>query len=212
MHLVPNQHHVDPETRREAIAYRLQALERERNHLSSEHKWPTNTSLAKHSWKLRKQIPAIVISPPSPELKNGCWEADPKAGRLTTPSPRTLRHLIAEPLTPRDEFPVKISRTRRGEEEEKSFMETSFIYFQFLPIELRLQIWGLELERPKIIEAQFSGMYGAPCWVENCLKGSALRGVCRESREVALGEKEKEVLVPMQRDLGKRYVPYSFVV
>lgn len=115
---------------------------------------------------------------------------------------------MAPSSSPRADFPIPVvTRVPQMAMEETSFLDSSFIYFPFLPVELRLQIWEIELRRPKFIEAQFSSQIYSPTFTGCCTRGSALLSVCKESRELALSMDEVyRYLTPKQRDFGKRYV------
>lgn len=206
-YLVPIQIPTDVELRSKQIKTRLHRLESAHNNLAWDQKWPTKKSMERHAYNQARQIPQIVIHPPTPDHEETPWTYSNSSYPTSPsrPSPDTLRQLLAPPAMPRAEFPIPISKSASQLEkvESPTFMESSFIYFQFLPAELRLQIWDIELHRPKIIEAQFSTQFGAPAFVGGCTRGSPLLYVCRESREQALSL-YYEFLTPVQRDLGNR--------
>jgi len=203
-YLIPIQHPLDIEARSKAIKHRRQKVESSRHNIEKTQKWPSQKTMSVHLYHQLSQVPEIVIRPPTPLLLSG-WSAPDSPAR---PSMHTLSHLLALPLTPRSEFPYPVTLSS-SPVREKSFIESSFIYFQFLPVELRLQIWGEELRRPKLVEAQFASQFCAPTFVGGCTRGSSLLYVCRESRELALGM-EWRFLTPMQRDFGKKYLPLPF--
>jgi len=200
-YLVPIQHPADVETRSQQIRNRLEQLQTVQKNVGIDQKWPTQKSMSLHLFNQLNKIPEIVIQPPTPEQQYGWNYSSPSTP--SRPSPRTLQRLLAPATTPRTEFPFPICKgPSQALAEELSFIECSFIYFQFLPAELRLQIWDIELHRPKFIEGQFSSQFSSPTWVGGCTRGSPLLYVCRESREQALSL-PYSFLTPMQRDFGK---------
>jgi hypothetical protein len=202
-YLVPVQHPVDPETRRRNIKKRLYRLEKAQRNLHKTQKWPTQQSMTTQLYRELSEVPEIVIQPPTPEPSAG-WSYTSSPRSTSRPSPRTLQYLLTPPTTPREEFPFPVMKGEtRTSAEEIPFIDNSFIYFQFLPAELRLQIWDLELRRPKLIEAKFSSQFSAPTFVGGCTRGSPLLYACRESREQALSL-PYSFLTPVQRDFGNR--------
>jgi hypothetical protein len=153
-----------------------------------------------HLYQQLNAVPEIKILPPTPRQRSGWGSPRPVIAR---PSQETLDLILAPTSTTRVPFPYHI--TNGAPAEEKSFLESSFIYFAFLPIELRLQIWEIELRRPKFIEAQLSSQFYSPTFVGACTRGPALLSVCRESRELALSlDGLFRYLTPHQRDFGRR--------
>ena len=196
------QHETDVLNRRKQIVHRLQRLENGHQNLKADQKWPTQKSINQHIYHTHAAVPEIVIQPPTPKLSSR-WSYTDSTPSPARPSPRTLKRLLLPSPSPRADFPYSISRS--SEKAEKSFMESSFLYFQFLPYEIRLEIWELAAQRPKLIEAQFSSQFYSPTFVGPCTRGTPLLYACRESREVALCL-DYHFLTPSQRDFGKKYV------
>lgn len=205
-HLVPIQHPTNFEIRSKHIKARLERLENSHKNLTADQKWPTQKSLSLHIYKQLNPVPEIIIQPPTPNLQEG-EEWTPSQPRTPVkPSTGLLTKILAPSASPRVEFPYQVSRGPHKDIDTRSALaESSFIYFGFLPLELRLQIWEIELKRPKFIEAQFSSQFYSPTFAGSCTRGSALLSVCRESRELALYE-EFALLTPTQRDFGRKYV------
>ena len=118
--------------------------------------------------------------------------------------------MLAPSTIKRPSFPFPVSSaltcTRTP---DAPIITSSFIYFQLLPVELRLQIWEIELKRPKFIEAQFSSQFYSPTFIGPCTRNPLL-SVCKESRELALCE-DFAFLTPSQRDFGKKWSRTPFV-
>ncbi|KIN04796.1 hypothetical protein OIDMADRAFT_177160 [Oidiodendron maius Zn] len=206
--LVPIQHPTNVEDRSRHIKNRLERLENGQKNLKSDQKWPTQKSMSLHILRQLNPVPEIIIQPPTPsqqeETEGGWTYSQPRTPMQ--PSPGLLTNLLERSLTPRPEFPYPVTMgPRRGPDAQSPVTESSFIYFTFLPLELRLQIWEMELKRPKFIEAQFSSQFYSPTFVGSCTGGSPLLSVCRESRELALCE-DFAYLTPTQRDFGRKYV------
>jgi hypothetical protein len=205
-YLVPIQHPTDVEARSRLIKNRLERLENGHKYLKADQKWPTQKSMSVYLYQQLNAVPEIVVQPPSPQ-QSSSWEYSSRRPAVARPSTRTLELLLAPSSSPRAEFPFPVTSGPSKRTEELSFLDSSFIYFTFLPIELRLQIWEIELKRPKFIEAQFSSQIYSPTFIGSCTRGSALLSVCRESRELALSMDDiYKYLTPEQRDFGKRCV------
>ena len=206
--LVPIQHPTNVEDRSRHIKNRLERLENGQKNLKSDQKWPTQKSMSLHIFKQLNPVPEIIIQPPTPSQQEGTeggWTYSQPRTPMQ-PSPGLLTNLLERSLTPRPEFPYPVTMgPRRGPDAQSPVTESSFIYFTFLPLELRLQIWEMELKRPKFIEAQFSSQFYSPTFVGSCTGGPPLLSVCRESRELALCE-DFAYLTPTQRDFGRKYV------
>jgi hypothetical protein len=206
-YLVPIQHPTDVEARSRHIKNRLERLEKGNRNLKSDQKWPTQKSMSLHIYRQLVPVPDIIIQPPTPSDEHGTeggWElSQPRTPKQ--PSPGLLTNLLEPSPTPRTEFPYPVSKGSLPSPDSQSVTDSSFIYFTFLPLELRLQIWEMELKRPKFIEAQFSSQFYSPTFAGSCTRGSPLLSVCRESRERALCE-DFAYLTPTQRDFGRKYV------
>jgi hypothetical protein len=203
-YLVPIQHYTDVEARSRQIKHRLERLENGTKHLKASQKWPTQKSMILDLYRRLNKIPEIIIQPPTPEQQHCRRYSTSGAAR---PSKAALDILLAPSSTPRAEFLFPITTGRSTPRDGVSFLDSSFLYFTFLPIELRLQIWEIELRRPKLIEAQFSSQFYSPTFIGRCTRGSALLSVCKESRELVLSLDDLyRYLTPVQRDFGKRYV------
>jgi len=207
-YLVPIQHIPDTETRSKRIQHRLERLEHGRKNLKADQKWPTQKTMKMHLYQQLREVPKIVLQPPTP-VQSSTWDHAPQISPCEPyrPSPETLRQLLAPSASLRANFPFPVT-SGTNYTGELSFLESSFIYFQFLPAEIRLEIYELELRRPKFIEAQFSSQFCSPTFVGNCTRGTPLLYVCREARDVALRH-EYSFLTPAQRDFGKRYAHIS---
>ena len=204
-YLVPIQHIPDTETRSKRIQHRLDRLENGRRHLKADQKWPTQKTMQMSLYNQLREVPEIVVQPPTP-VQSSTWDhaAYPRSCGPYRPLPETLQQLLTPSTSLRADFPFPVS-TGSSEPKKLSFLESSFMYFQFLPVEIRLEIYELELRRPKFIEAQFSSQFCSPTFVGNCTRGTPLLYVCKEARDVALRH-EYAFLTPSQRDFGKRYV------
>lgn len=219
-YLVPIQHPTNVDDRTRHIRNRLERLDRGHKNLKADQKWPTQKSMSVHLFRQLNPVPEIIIQPPTPNDEDGteggagaAWEYSQPRTPMQ-PSPGLLTNLLAPSPSPRPEFPYPVSRDpiRRDADEALTSSpssslagNSSFIYFEFLPVELRMQIWETELKRPKFIEAQFSSQFYSPTLVGACTRGSALLFVCRESRELALCQ-DFAYLTPTQRDFGRKYV------
>jgi len=205
-YLVPIQHIPDTEIRSKRIQHRLERLENGRKNLKADQKWPTQKTMKMYRYNQLGEVPEIIVQPPTP-LQSSGWDRNSHTTPCDPcrPFPETLQQLLAPSTSPRAEFPFPVT-TGSHQAKELSFLESSFIYFQFLPAEIRLEIYELELLRPKFIEAQFSSQFYSPTFVGNCTRGTPLLYVCKEAREVALRH-DYAFLTPTQRDFGKRYSP-----
>jgi len=203
-YLVPIQHIPDTEIRSKRIQHRLERLENGRRNLKADQKWPTHKTMKMSVYQQLREVPEIVVQPPTP-VQRSTWDhaSLPRSCGPYRPAPETLQHLLAPSTSPRADFPFQVTTGTR-EIKELSFLESSFMYFQFLPVEIRLEIYELELRRPKFIEAQFSSQFCSPTFVGNCTRGTPLLYVCKEARDVALRH-EYTFITPTQRDFGKRY-------
>ena len=204
-YLVPIQHPTNVDDRSRHIKNRLERLENGPRNLKSDQKWPTQKSMSLHIYKQLNPVPDIIIQPPTPNDEQGtegAWQYSQPRTPMQ-PSPSLLTTLLAPSPTPRVEFAYPVSRGPRRGPVAHSAVADSFIYFTFLPLELRLQIWEMELKRPKFIETQFSSQFYSPTFVGACTRGSSLLSVCRESRELALCE-DFAYLTPTQRDFGRK--------
>lgn len=210
-YLVPIQHPTNVDDRSRQIKKRLERLENGHKNLKSDQKWPTQKSMSLHLFHQLNPVPEIIIQPPTPRPREGVeggWTYSQPRTPMQ-PAPGLLANLLTPSPAPRPEFPYPVSCRHTQRPDQSPVIESSFIYFGFLPLELRLQIWEMELKRPKFIEAKFSSQFYSPTFVGSCTRGSALLSVCRESRELALCQ-EFAFLTPTQRDFGRKYVNIPF--
>ncbi|PSS23100.1 hypothetical protein M430DRAFT_33687 [Amorphotheca resinae ATCC 22711] len=235
-YLVPIQHPANVEDRKRQIKTRLARLENGQKKLKADQRWPTRKSLSLHLYQQLTAVPEIVVHPPTPcpqqrdvetddNAAEAVWSYSHSHSRSTAvrPAPALLAELLAPSASPRAAFPIAVTQQQQqqrgaradpepaGTSSTSSSSSSSFIYFPFLPLELRLQIWELALQRPRFIEAQFASQFYAPTFVGPCTRGSPLLAVCRESRECALCE-DFAFLTPTQRDFGKKYPSPLFCI
>lgn len=177
-------------SRGEQISARVQRLEKTCSKIHQCQRWPTQKSIRAYQHSLL--VPKIHVSPPpQPQGYFHWW-----GGQITRPREEELAEILAPALNAKVEFPVPVRKGWKSEETEggggkagKNEEREGFELFSLLPTEIRTQIWESEIRRPKFIEAQVSTAYGKPAFVGHCTKRSPLLSACRESREIALGEK-----------------------
>ncbi|KAG9248519.1 hypothetical protein BJ878DRAFT_476376 [Calycina marina] len=196
------------ERRSKLIQERLDGLELASKQIVADQRWPTQKEIEKHSFRQRVNIPKVVITPPSPFDSDGFHWIYTRNG-YREPMKATAAEIerygfFESPINPRAEFPYGIS-TGATETKNLSLLESTFIYFQFLPVEIRLAIWEMELLSPKFIEAQFCAGFFSPTFVGSCTRRPPLLWVNREAREVALRE-EYGFLKPIRTDIDRRSI------
>jgi hypothetical protein len=95
-YLVPIQHPTDVEKRRRQIKDRLERLENGRRNLKADQKWPTQKSMSLHLYQQLKDIPEIVIHPPSPcpreDTADSAWNYSHSRSTAVRPAPALLAH------------------------------------------------------------------------------------------------------------------------
>lgn len=175
------------------ISRRLAHLESGRKKVVWDQRWPTEESIRRHFHRLSFNVPKIIITRSNSGRRwNDIWEhhVEYRTGRPET-SGFQMADIFAPSRNDKADFPVPI---HEGHMVKQTKNATEFPSFPELPTEIRIQIFKMEIRRPRVIEARYSRVTGTATFIGSSATWSPLLITCRESREIALRE-EYEYLV-----------------